>query len=123
MTLLALLVSTDDSASEVLGRVLPASGIAVERFSDLATALDRLQQQRFGAIIIDFEDPQGAAQVLEEAGRLNSGNAPVTVALVAERARARDILSGGAHFVLYKPLSDEKASAGLRAVAALLNRE
>jgi CheY-like chemotaxis protein len=123
MTLLALLVSTDDSASEVLGRVLPASGIAVERFSDLATALDRLQQQRFDAIIIDFEDPQGAAQVLEEAGRLNSGNAPVTVALVAERARARDILSGGAHFVLYKPLSDEKASAGLRAVAALLNRE
>jgi hypothetical protein len=29
MTLLALLVSTDDAASEVLGRVLAASGIAV----------------------------------------------------------------------------------------------
>jgi len=32
-------------------------------------------------------------------------------------------LSGGAHFVLYKPLSEEKAKAGLRAVTALLNRE
>jgi DNA-binding response OmpR family regulator len=123
MTLLALLVSTDDSASEILGRVLPASGIAVERFSDLATALDRLQQQRFDALIIDFEDPKAAAEVLEEARKLNSGNSPVTVALVAERAKARDILSGGAHFVLYKPLSEEKAKAGLRAVAALLNRE
>src|SRR5271169_4793177 len=123
MTLLALLVSTDDSASEILGRVLPASGIAMERFSDLATAIDRLQQQRFDALIVDFENPEAAAAVLEEARKLNSGTAPVTVALVAERARARDILSGGAHFVLYKPLSDDRARAGLRAVAALLNRE
>src|ERR1700746_43403 len=123
MTLLALLVSGDDSACEILGRVLPAAGIAVERFSDLATAIDRLYQQRFNALILDFEDSQSAADVLEEARRLNSGSAPVTVALVAERAGVRDVLSGGAHFVLYKPLSEEKAKAGLRAVAALLNRE
>jgi DNA-binding response OmpR family regulator len=123
MTLLALLVSTDDSASEILGRVLPASGIAVERFSDLATAIDRCRQQRFDALIVDFDDPKAAAEVLEESHRLNSGNLPVTVALVAEPAKVRDILSGGAHFVLYKPLSEQKAKAGLRAVAALLNRE
>src|SRR5260370_20514067 len=123
MTLLALLVSSDDSASEILGRILPASGIAVERFSDLATSIDRLHQQRFNALILDFEEPGAAAEVLEQARRLNSGNAPVTVALVAERASVRDVLSDGAHFVLYKPLSEEKARAGLRAVAALLNRE
>jgi len=123
MTLLALLVSTDDSASEILGRVLPSSGIAVERFSDLATAVDRLQQQRFDALVIDFEDPKAAALVLEEARKLNSGDTPITVALVAEPANTRSILSGGAHFVLYKPLSDDNAKAGLRAVAALLNRE
>ena len=122
MTLLALLVSTDDSASEILGRVLPAYGIAVERFSDLATAIDRYQQQRFDTLIVDFEDPKAASEVLEQS-RLNSGSRPVTVALVGERARARDILRGGAHFVLYKPLSEPKAKAGLRAVAALLNRE
>jgi CheY-like chemotaxis protein len=123
MTLLALLVSTDDSASEILGRVLPAMGIVVERFSDLPTAIDRLQQQRFDALVVDFDDPDAAGQVLDEARRLNSGDAPVSVALVAEPAKARAILSNGAHFVLYKPLSDDKAKAGLRAVAALLNRE
>ena len=123
MTLLALLISTDDSASEVLGRVLPASGIAVERFSDLATAVDRLRQQRFDALIIDFEDARAAAEVFTEAQKLNSGVAPITVALVAERAKVREVLSSGAHFVLYKPLSEEKAKAGLRAVSALLNRE
>jgi DNA-binding response OmpR family regulator len=123
MNLLALLISTDDSVSEVLGRVLPASGIAVERFSDVITAVDRLQQFRFDALVIDFEDPKAAAAVLQEARRLNSGNAPITVALVAERSKTRDILSSGAHFVLYKPLSDDQAKAGLRAVVAMLSRE
>jgi len=123
MTLLALLVSTDDSASEVLGRVLPGYGIAVERFSDLATALDRCHQQRFDLLILDYDDPKAAADVLEESRGLSWGNPTVTVALVAEPGKVRDILSGGAHFVLYKPLSEEKAQVGLRAVAALLSRE
>ena len=123
MTLLALLVSTDDTASEILGRVLPGYGIAVERFSDLGTAIDRCHQQKFDTVIVDFEDPKSAAEVVQESRRLSSGNPTVTVALVADRGGARDILSGGAHFVLYKPLSEQKARAGLRAVAALLNRE
>jgi hypothetical protein len=35
----------------------------------------------------------------------------------------RDILSGGAQFVLYKPVSEQKARAGLRAASAMLSRE
>jgi CheY-like chemotaxis protein len=124
MTFLALLVSSDDCASGVLGRILPASGVAVERFGVFAEAVERLQQQKFDALIVDFsEDPEIAAEVLEEARRVNSGSPPVTVALVAGPAKAREILSSGAHFVLYKPLSDDKAKAGLRALGALLNRE
>jgi DNA-binding response OmpR family regulator len=123
MTLLALLISSDDSASEILSRVLPATGIAVERFSDVAAAIDRLHQQRFDALILDFEDPKSAGEVLAQSRQLNSGKTPVTLALVAERARVREVLSGGAHFVLYKPLSEENARTGLRAVAALLKRE
>ncbi len=123
MTLLALLVSTDDGACDILGRVLAAFGIAVERFSDLPTAIDRLQQQRFDAIIVDFEDASSADAVLQESTRLNSARTPVTVALLAESAKARHVLNRGTHFILYKPLLEETAQAGLRAVAALLNRE
>lgn len=123
MTLLALLVSADDSSSEILSQVLPTLGIAVERFSDLPTAIDRLHQQRFDALIFDFDDPEAANSVLDEGKRLNSPNSPVSVALLQDTARSREILSSGAHFILYKPLSEENARAGLRAVAALLNRE
>jgi CheY-like chemotaxis protein len=123
MTPLALLFSSDDLASEVLSRVLPACGIAVERFSDLATAIDRIHEQKFDALVLDFEELESSSGLLEKARSLNSTSQPITVALIAEHGKVRDILSGGAHFVLYKPLSDENASASLRAVAALLNRE
>ena len=123
MTLLALLVSTDDDACEILGRILPAFGIAVERFSDLPTAINRLQQQRFDALIVDFEERSSADSILQESARLNSTSHPITTGLVADPAKTRDILNCGAHFILYKPLSEDKARAGLRAAAALLSRE
>jgi len=121
MTLQALLVSTDDDAASVLGRVLPTFGIAMDRSSDHETTLARIQQQRFDALIVDFDNPELSKDVLQQAQKL--GTEPLSIALVADTAKVRDILSGGAHFVLYKPLSDDAAKAGLRAAAALLSRE
>jgi len=121
MTLQALLVSTDDSAADVLGRVLPAFGIAMDRSSDPETTLARIQQQKFEALIVDFDNPELAESVLRQAQLL--GTSPLSVALVADTAKVRGILSGGAHFVLYKPISEDAAKAGLRAAAALLSRE
>lgn len=121
MNLQSLLVSSDNSAADVLGRVLPTLGIAMDRSSDTETTLARIQQQRFDTLIVDFDDPKGADEVLQLARRLGSG--PLTVALVGDPGKVREILSGGAHFVLHKPLTDEAAKAGLRPAAALLSRE
>jgi CheY-like chemotaxis protein len=123
MTLQALLLSSDDAAADVLGRVLPGFGLAAERFSLAEAAIARLQEQKFDALVIDFEDPSAADLVLAEARKVGSGHPPLTIALVGDRKKVRDILSGGAHFVLYKPLSEDNAAAGLRAAAALLSRE
>lgn len=121
MTLQALLVSSDDQAAEVLGRVLPAFGIVMDRCSDPETTRTRIQQQKFAALIVDFDDTEGAEDVLRQAKKL--GTEPLSIALVADAARVRGILTGGTHFVLYKPLSEEAATAGLRPAAALLSRE
>jgi len=122
MTLLqSLLVSTDDTAADVLGRALPGFGIAMDRSSDPETTLTRIQQQKFDVVIVDFDDTKLAEDVLQQIQRLGSGC--LSVALVADTGKVRTILSGGAHFVLYKPVSEEAAKAGLRAPAALLNRE
>jgi len=121
MTLQALLVSTDDDTASVLGRVLPTFGIAMDRSSDHETTLARIQQQKFDALIVDFDNPETSQDVLQQAKKL--GTEPLSIALVADTAKVRDILSGGAHFVLYKPVSEDAAKAGLRAAAALLSRE
>jgi CheY-like chemotaxis protein len=121
MTLQALLVSTDDSAADVLGRVLPTFGIAMDRSSDHETTIARIQQQKFDALIVDFDMPEIAEDVLRQAQKL--GTDPLSIALVADSSQVRSILSGGAHFVLYKPVSEEAAKAGLRAAAALMGRE
>ena len=121
MTLQSLLVSTDDSAADVLGRVLPTLGIAMDRSSDHETTIERIQQQKFDALIVDFDNPEVAKDVLRQARAL--GTEPLSIALVADTGKVREILSGGAHFVLYKPLTDDAAKAGLRAAAAMLGRE
>lgn len=121
MTLQALLVSIDDSAADVLGRVLPTFGIAMDRSSDPETTISRIQQQKFDALIVDFDNAEMAEDVLRQAQKL--GTEPLSIALVADTGKVRAILSGGAHFVLYKPLSEDAVKAGLRAAAALLSRE
>lgn len=121
MNLHAMLVTGDGSAATVLGAVLSGYGIAVDRSSDPETAMARLQQQRFDALIADFDEPEVARQVLDHARQL--GSAPLCIALVADPAQVRTILREGAHFVLYKPLTEDSTRAGMRAAAALLTRE
>src|SRR5579859_252248 len=111
MNLQALLVSGDDSAADILGRVLSSSGIAMDRSSDPETTLSRIRQQKFDALIVDFENPELARDVLAEAKKV--GTNPLGIALVADTGNVREILSGGAHFVVYKPIHEEAAKAGL----------
>lgn len=121
MNLQALLVSTDDAAADVLGRVLSRFDIAMDRSSDPETTVERINQQKFDLLIVDYDDSQIASDVLSEAKKV--GTSPISIALVPEPAKVREILSSGAHFVLYKPLSDETTYAGLRPAAGLLSRE
>jgi len=123
MNLQSLLVSNDDSAADVLGRALSTMDIAVDRYSDPETAIARIEQQKFDALLLDFENAEAANEILQAARRVGSGQVPLTIALVEDAAKVREILSGGAHFVLYKPLSDQSVKAGLRPAAALLSRE
>jgi CheY-like chemotaxis protein len=121
MNLQALLVSSDDAAADVLGRVLSGFEIAMDRSSDPETTVERIHQQKFDLLVVDLDQPDIARNVLSQAKKL--GTSPITVALVDDSAQVRGILTAGAHFVLYKPLCDEAAHAGLRPAAGLLSRE
>jgi CheY-like chemotaxis protein len=126
MTLQALLVSKDDLAAETLTHVLANFGVAVHHSSAAEVALSRLEEEHFDQIIVDFDDPEVASQVLERnrtQAALKQANPAVTVALLREASQIRSILGAGAHFILIKPVIHEQAHATLRAATAMLKRE
>src|SRR5215468_6843922 len=122
MTLQALLVTRDDDAAEVLSRVLASFAVSVERFSEVEIALQRLGEQRFDGLIVDFDEPEIARQLLQ-AAYLSKPGAMITMALVHDDATIRETLQNGAKFILHKPVSADQAAATLRAVTAMLRRE
>jgi len=115
----ALLVTKDEQMSSVLAPVLAEFELEAKSCS-YADALTRLTEQKFDAVIVDFDDPHSASLVFQNAG--SSGHV-VTVALLNDKKRVRNVFGAGANFVLYKPLSAAKAKATLLAAIALIKRE
>jgi CheY-like chemotaxis protein len=115
----ALLVSKDDGAISVLSPVLSGFGLEAD-CCGYPDALCRLTEQKLDAVIVDFDDPHSASLVLQNAAFSKSA---VTVALLSDKTKVRNVFGAGANFVLYKPLTKPQAEATLRAVTALMKRE
>src|SRR5208283_3943237 len=125
MMLQALLVSKDDQDAETMIHVLAQLGVAVLRSSAADAAIARLGEAPFDQVIVDFEDPETASLMLESCRRMAGPNRslPISVALLTEERQIRAILGGGAHFVLTKPVTPERAFATLSPAVAILKRE
>jgi len=122
MALQALLVSKDDNSADILSRVLAGFAVAVERFSEPEIALHRFAEQRFDSLIVDFDEPEVATQLLQTVTKPTTG-VLVTIALLSNESCVREVLKTGAKFILHKPFTAELAAASLRAATALLRRE
>ncbi len=122
MTFRSLLVSKDEEAAAILTPVLSGFGIAVV-CCGYPEGVCRVGEEKFDAVIVDFDDPHSAALILKNVQQASAGYRAVTVALLSDKAKVRNVFGAGANFVLYKPISTEQAEAGLRATTALIKRE
>jgi hypothetical protein len=123
MSLKSLLLSSDEKTVRVLRRVLSDLEIEVELCSGAEAAIRKLTRQRFEAIIVDCSNREEASSVLRGAQAAPVNKRALSIALVESTVGLRGGFEMGAHFVLYKPLSGERAKASFRAVRALMNRE
>lgn len=122
MTLSALLVCVDETAAEVLCKVLKELGIRVESCPDFARGVIRTAQQRFDVIIVDGKITDVTWMLKETRfSRLNDGT--LAVAVVPSQDGIRELFSLGVNFVLYKPVAYERALSSLRAARAVMARE
>jgi DNA-binding NarL/FixJ family response regulator len=123
MTLSSLLVCVDDAAGQVLRQVLGELSIRVESCSDLARAGIRLAQERFDVVVFDCESQRAVTNLLRETRLSRLNDATLAVAVVPGQENIREMFSLGVNFVLYKPVSYERALSSLRAARAVMRKE
>jgi len=122
MTLKSLVLCSDEKIVRVLRRTLGDLEISVELCMDADSALRKLTRDRFEAIIVDCASLR-SAEVLRSARTAPCNKRAVAVAIVEPVVGLRSAFDIGAHFVLYKPVSTERAKSSFRAARALMKRE
>src|SRR4029077_7927177 len=122
MSLKSLVLCSDEKIVRVLRRVLGDLEIDVELCVDSDTALRKLTRQRFDALIVDAMD-DGATEVLRSARTAPCNKQAVAVAIVEPIIGLKAVFEIGAHFVLYTPVSIERAKTSFRAARALMKSE
>src|SRR6267142_61050 len=123
MALSSLLVCADESTAQMLRRILEGLGITVEHCQSGSEAQLQLAKTRFDSLVIDGENESEATELLRKA-RSSSLNQPtLAVAIVGKENNVRYMFALGVNFVLYKPVSEERAWSSFRAARSLMQRE
>lgn len=123
MALTSLVVCSDESTTRVLRRILEDLGIGVEYCQNASDAEARLAHTRFDSVVIDCENEPVATEILRKA-RLSPANAStLAVAIAGKENNVRQMFALGINFVLYKPVSEERAASSFRAAHSLMSRE
>jgi CheY-like chemotaxis protein len=123
MSLQALVLCSNDKTIRVLRRVLSDLEIAVEYCTDADSAVRKLTRRRFEAVIVDCHDENMAAQVLASVRSAPCNKRSIAVAIIDGQRAVRSAFALGAHFVLYQPISAERAKTSFRAARALMKCE
>lgn len=120
MTLSSLLVCADEATAQSLCHVLEELEIRVESCPDVVRAGIRLAQERFDVVILDCESHADVPSLLGETRHSRLNNSILAVVIVKSQEGIREMFSLGVNFVLYKPVSHERALSSLRAARAIM---
>jgi CheY-like chemotaxis protein len=123
MALAALVVCADKEAVDVLRRVLEDRGIGVEHCRDAAVAVARLAELRYGMVLVDCSNEPGAIEVIAAARNAPANPTTLVVAIVDAGDETHPLFAHGANFLLYKPVSEERAAESLQAAWSLIPKE
>jgi CheY-like chemotaxis protein len=123
MALKCLVVCADDSTNQVLRGILEALGIKVEVCPTAAEACARFADNRYDSVILDCDRDSGATEVLRLMRSSPRNSTSLAIAIVDSQSNVHHMFSLGINFVLYKPISEERAWSSLRAARTLMQRE
>jgi protein TonB len=104
MTLSCLLFSSDEGTAEPILQALTGLGVEGELCRDGAAAVEKVTQENFQIVIIDWDWQPEAAQLLTKARERKASERPLTLAIVSDDISVPKALQAGANSILRKPL-------------------
>jgi DNA-binding response OmpR family regulator len=118
MLLQSMVLSRDTDKVAVLMRAFSRLDIDVVVCSEPSSAMALMDRKKFEAVVIDFSVP-GADELLQEMRRQRE-NKTMIAAILGGETSVSEAFAMGAKFVLYEPITLDRALQGLRAVKSLM---
>ena len=112
MPLLALIVSPDQRSVSLLQEVLRELHTETETCETSAKAVLLVRTRPVDAVLLDGDMPD-AAGLIDTLAQRKDGDQPRIIAFLNAKADSGEAFQIGAHFVLYKPISRDRALVSL----------
>ena len=123
MNLESLLISRDAALLGVLHPTLEKIGVNIQVCADLKPANDLLAKYKFDAVIVDCDDLEGGADLLQALRKTQSNARSVAFAVLNGKTSTQQAFQAGANFVLQKPLTPLNATRCFNAAFDFMVRE
>src|ERR1700752_3929350 len=121
MALSCFLFSSDEETTERLRQILLGIGVQAEFCSDAVVAVERITNQPFQIVIIDWDRQPEAGLLLTTARERKAAERPITLAIVSDDLGVPKALQAGANSVLRKPIVAAQAKETLATARDLLH--
>jgi DNA-binding response OmpR family regulator len=118
MLLQSMVLSRDTDKVAVLMRAFSRLDVDVVVCSEPSSAIALMDRKKFEAVVIDFSVP-GAHELLKDI-RQQYESKTMVAAIVGGDTSVSQAFALGAKFVLYEPITLDRALQGLRAVKSLM---
>src|SRR5579864_922961 len=122
MSYKSLLFCPDERTARVVAQVLSELEFAVEPANDPFTAVKRLNDERFDALVVDCQNEQDATLLFKTARDSSQNHSSLSVAVVEGQAGVAKAFRIGANLVLTKPINIEQSKGTLRVARGLLRK-
>lgn len=120
---LALLLSPDDQAVNVITSILEEMSVTCERPLDGVSAARKLHSRNFDLVLVDCENLAAAKLIFDVCSRGIVGKNPVPVGIVNGRAGLPTAFRLGAELILTKPVSKDQARNTIRSAVNRIRKE
>jgi CheY-like chemotaxis protein len=123
MALKSLVVCADEATTQVLRRILETLGLKVDHCSTATKSHPKLSDTHYDSVIIDCENESAAIEILRQMRSSSRSSTGLAIAIAGNQNNVRQMFALGINFVLYKPISVDRAWSSLRAARSLMQRE